>query len=54
LFYNIFFNPEQTLAKQKRVVKTLNTNPTLSSRQIAKLASDVDYKVSPNAVKKVK
>ena len=46
--------PEQTLAKHKRVVKTLKTNPTLSLRQIAKLASDVDYKVSPNTVKKVK
>jgi DNA invertase Pin-like site-specific DNA recombinase len=46
--------PEQTLAKHKRVVKTLKTNPTLSLRQIAKLASDLDYKVSPNTVKKVK
>jgi DNA invertase Pin-like site-specific DNA recombinase len=46
--------PEQTLAKHKRVVKTLKTNPTLSLRQIAKLSSDVDYKVSPNTVKKVK
>lgn len=46
--------PEQTLAKHKRVVKTLKTNPTLSLRQIAKLASDVDYRVSPNTVKKVK
>ena len=46
--------PEQTLAKHKRVVKTLKTNPTLSLRQIAKLASDVDYKVSPNTVKKIK
>ena len=46
--------PEQTLAKHKRVVKTLKTNPTLSLRQIAKLATDVDYKVSPNTVKKVK
>lgn len=46
--------PEQTLIKHKRVVKTLKTNPTLSLRQIAKLASDVDYKVSPNTVKKVK
>ena len=46
--------PEQTLAKHKRVVKTLKTNPTLSLRQIAKLASDMDYKVSPNTVKKVK
>ena len=46
--------PEKTLIKHKRVVKTLKTNPTLSLRQIAKLASDVDYKVSPNTVKKVK
>lgn len=46
--------PEQTLSKHKRVVKTLKTNPTLSLRQIAKLASDVDYRVSPNTVKKVK
>jgi DNA invertase Pin-like site-specific DNA recombinase len=46
--------PEQTLAKHKRVVKTLKANPNLSLRQIAKLASDVDYKVSPNTVKKVK
>lgn len=46
--------PEQTLAKHKRVVKTLKTNPNLSLRQIAKLASDADYKVSPNTVKKVK
>jgi hypothetical protein len=36
------------------VVKALKTNPTLSLRQIAKLASDTDYKVSANTVKKVK
>jgi DNA invertase Pin-like site-specific DNA recombinase len=47
-------SPELTLSKHKRVVKALKTNPTLSLRQIAKLASDVDYKVSPNTVKKVK
>lgn len=46
--------PEQTLAKHKRVVKTIKSNPTLSLRQIAKLASDADYKVSANTVKKVK
>ena len=46
--------PEQTLAKHKRVVKALKTNPSLSLRQIAKLASDSDYKVSANTVKKVK
>jgi DNA invertase Pin-like site-specific DNA recombinase len=46
--------PEQTLAKHKRVVKTLKTNPSLSLRQIAKLATESDYKVSPNTVKKVK
>lgn len=45
--------PEQTLAKHKRVVKSLKTNPTLSLRQIAKLSSDNDYKVSANTVKKV-
>lgn len=45
---------EETLAKHKRVVKTLKTNPTLSLRQIAKLASDSDYKVSANTVKKVR
>jgi DNA invertase Pin-like site-specific DNA recombinase len=49
-----FDTPEQTLAKHKRVVKTLKTNPSLSLRQIAKLASDSDYKVSANTVKKVK
>lgn len=47
-------SPEQTLAKHKRVVKTLRMYPKLSLRQIAKLASDTDYKVSPNTVKKVK
>ncbi|MCM0666393.1 recombinase family protein [Flavobacterium tyrosinilyticum] len=44
---------EETLLKHKRVVKSLKTNPTLSLRQIAKLASDNDYKVSANTVKKV-
>lgn len=47
-------SPETTLSKHKRIVKTLKTNPTLSLRQIAKLASDTDYKVSANTVKKVK
>jgi DNA invertase Pin-like site-specific DNA recombinase len=47
-------SPEQTLAKHKRVVKTIKMYPNLSLRQIAKLASDADYKVSPNTVKKVK
>ena len=46
--------PEQTLQKHKRVVKAIKMNPTLSLRQIAKLASDTDYKVSANTVKKVK
>jgi DNA invertase Pin-like site-specific DNA recombinase len=46
--------PEQTLAKHKRVVKTIKMYPNLSLRQIAKLSSDTDYKVSPNTVKKVK
>jgi DNA invertase Pin-like site-specific DNA recombinase len=47
-------SPEQTLSKHKRVVKTIKMYPNLSLRQIAKLASDTDYKVSPNTVKKVK
>lgn len=46
--------PEQTLQKHKRVVRAIKMNPTLSLRQIAKLASDSDYKVSANTVKKVK
>lgn len=46
--------PEETLAKHKKTIKVLKTNPNLSLRQIAKLASDVDYKVSANTVKKVK
>jgi DNA invertase Pin-like site-specific DNA recombinase len=46
-------SPEETLSKHKRVVKSLKTNPTLSLRQIAKLSSDNDYKVSANTVKKV-
>ena len=45
---------ELTLSKHKRVVKTLKSNPTLSLRQIAKLSSESDYKVSANTVKKVK
>ena len=47
-------SPEITLSKHKRVVKALKSNPTLSLRQIAKLATESDYKVSPNTVKKVK
>lgn len=47
-------SPDQTLAKHKKAIKALKTNPTLSLRQIAKLASDIDYKVSANTVKKVK
>lgn len=46
-------SPEETLSKHKRVVKSLKSNPTLSLRQIAKLASDNDYRVSANTVKKV-
>ena len=46
--------PEQTLTKHKRVVKALKSNPTLSLRQIAKLSTESDYKVSANTVKKVK
>lgn len=45
---------EETLSKHKRVVKVLKANPTLSLRQISKLATEIDYKVSPNTVKKVK
>jgi DNA invertase Pin-like site-specific DNA recombinase len=45
---------EHTLQKHKKTVRAIKTYPTLSLRQIAKLASDVDYKVSPNTVKKVK
>lgn len=46
--------PEETLSKHKKTVKAMKANPTLSLRQIAKLASDSDYKVSANTVKKVK
>ena len=46
--------PEQTLQKHKKTVRAIKTYPTLSLRQIAKLASDSDYKVSANTVKKVK
>ncbi len=45
---------EATLEKHKRTIKALKSNPTLSLRDIAKLASDTDYKVSANTVKKVK
>ncbi len=48
------YSLELTLSKHKRVVKTLKSNPTLSLRQIAKLSSESDYKVSANTVKKVK
>lgn len=47
-------SPAITLDKHKKTIKVLKANPTLSLRQIAKLASDVDYKVSANTVKKVK
>jgi DNA invertase Pin-like site-specific DNA recombinase len=47
-------SPEKILETHKRTVKTLKSNPTLSLRDIAKLASDNDYKVSANTVKKVK
>jgi DNA invertase Pin-like site-specific DNA recombinase len=46
--------PEHTLQKHKKTVRAIKTYPTLSLRQIAKLASDTDYKVSANTVKKVK
>lgn len=47
-------SPETTLEKHKRTIKALKSNPTLSLRDIAKLASDNDYRVSANTVKKVK
>lgn len=47
-------SPEQTLQKHKKTVRAIKTYPTLSLRQIAKLASDADYKVSANTVKKIK
>jgi DNA invertase Pin-like site-specific DNA recombinase len=47
-------SPSETLTKHKKTIKALKTNPTLSLRQIAKLATDVDYNVSANTVKKVK
>lgn len=46
--------PEKTLENHKRTIKVIKSNPTLSLRDIAKLASDSDYKVSANTVKKVK
>ncbi|GAA4061688.1 hypothetical protein GCM10022389_02690 [Flavobacterium cheonanense] len=46
--------PVQTLQKHKKTVRAIKTYPTLSLRQIAKLASDTDYKVSANTVKKIK
>jgi len=45
---------EEFLEKHKRTIRTLKANPKLSLRDIAKLASDTDYKVSANTVKKVK
>ena len=47
-------SPEKTLSIHKKTIKALKSNPTLSLRQIAKLASDNEYKVSANTVKKVK
>jgi DNA invertase Pin-like site-specific DNA recombinase len=47
-------SPEITLEKHKRTIRALKANPKLSLRDIAKLASDADYKVSANTVKKVK
>lgn len=48
--------PEETLTKHNRVVKVIKSNPTMSLRDLAKLATDKDknYNVSPNTVKKVK
>ncbi|WP_264521768.1 recombinase family protein [Flavobacterium sp. N1994] len=47
-------SPEVTLEKHRRTAKIIKSNPTLSLRDLAKLASDGDYKVSANTVKKVK
>lgn len=49
-------SPEETLAKHNRAVKVIKSNPTMSLRDWAKLASDKSkgYNVSPNTVKKVK
>lgn len=47
-------SPEITTEKHKRTIRALKANPTLSLRDIAKLASDADYKVSANTVRKVK
>lgn len=47
-------SPEVTLEKHKRTIRALKANPSLSLRDIAKLASEADYKVSANTVKKVK
>lgn len=46
--------PQETILKHKRTAKVIKSNPKLSLRQIAKLASENDYKVSANTVKKVK
>ncbi|WP_188050261.1 recombinase family protein [Flavobacterium sp. GP15] len=49
-------SPEETLTKHNRTVKVIKSNPTMSLRNLAKLATDKDkgYNVSPNTVKKVK
>jgi DNA invertase Pin-like site-specific DNA recombinase len=49
-------SPEETLAKHNRAVRVIKSNPTMSLRDMAKLASDKSkgYNVSPNTVKKVK
>jgi DNA invertase Pin-like site-specific DNA recombinase len=46
--------PEETLTKHKKLVKVIKNNPTLSLRELAKLATYGDYKVAPNTVRKVK
>ena len=48
--------PEETFKKHNRVVKVIKSNPAMSLRDLAKLASDKEkmYNVSPNTVKKVK
>ena len=47
-------SPEETLAKHNRAVKVIKANPTMSLRDLAKLSSDKEYKISANTVKKVK
>ena len=48
--------PEETLTKHNRAVKVIKSKPTMSLRDMAKLASDKSkgYDISPNTVKKVK